>query len=120
MLSTTAHLPIVCTIPLFRPDMLELPCRVQEVVGVGLGADLARVWLLYEVLVTLLLGERNGVLLAVEVDVGPLHEVARGLPTHQRVLPSVTLGEDVPVHAPVLSAEVAGLSRRLGLLVDAT
>jgi hypothetical protein len=30
-----------------------------------------------------------------------VHEVGRRLPAHERVLPSVALGEDVPVHQPV-------------------
>lgn len=66
-----------CLSRLFRPDVLELPGGVQEVVGVGLGGKLARVWLLNKVFITLLLSKVNGVLLAFEVDVGSLHEVTR-------------------------------------------
>lgn len=104
---------------LFRPDVLELSGGVQEVVGIRLGSKLARVGLLDKVLVALLLGEVNGILLALEVDVGALHEITRRLPSHQRVFPSVALGEDVPVHAPALATPLAGLSSGLGLLVDA-
>ena len=103
---------------LFRPDMLELLWCVKEVVGVGLGGDFSRVGLLNEVLVTLLLGKVNGVLLVLEVDVGALHEIGRRLPAHQRVLPSVALGEDIPVHSPALAPPGSGLSCGLGLLVN--
>lgn len=65
------------TLHLFRPDVLELLGRVEEVVGVSLGADLPRLGLLNKVLVALLLSKVNGVVLALEVDVGALHEVTR-------------------------------------------
>jgi len=103
---------------LFRPDMLQLLGGVKEVVRVGFGRELARVGLLNEVLVALLLGEVDGVLLGLEVDVSPLHEVGGRLPSHQRVLPSVTLRKNVPVHSPALPPEVAGLRRRLRFFVD--
>lgn len=104
---------------LFGPDMLELLWCVKEVVGVDLGGKLSGVGLLDEVLVALLLGKVNGVVLAVEVHVSALHEIARRLPAHQRVLPSVALGENIPVHSPAGAPPVAGLSCGLGLLVDA-
>lgn len=99
--------------------MLELPRRVQEVVRVRLGRDLTALWLLDEVLVALLLGKVDGVLLGVEVQVRALHVVARRLPAHEGVFPAVALVEDVPVHAPVRAAPVAGLGGGLGLFVDA-
>jgi hypothetical protein len=108
-----------CLSRLFRPDMLELSGRVQEVVGVGLGSKLARVGLLNEVFITLLLSKVNGVLLAFEVDVSSLHEITRRLPAYQRVLPSVSLGENVPIHSPAATAPVTRLRSGLGLLVDA-
>lgn len=104
---------------LLSPDMLEFAGRVQEVVGVGLGRELAGVGLLHKVLVPLLLGEGDGVLLALEVDVRALHEVARRLPPDQRVLPPVALAQHVPVHAPACADLRAGLGGRLGRFVDA-
>jgi hypothetical protein len=47
-----------------------------------------------------------------------LHEIARRLPADQRVLPSVSLGENVPVHSPAATAPVTRLRSGLGLLVD--
>jgi hypothetical protein len=51
--------------------------------------------------------------------VGALHKITRRLPSDQRVLPSMSLRKDVPVHSPASAAPVAGLSRGLGLLVNA-
>lgn len=100
-------------------DVLELPRRIEEIVGVRLGSELARVGLLDKVLVALLLSKVDGILLALEVDVRSLHVVARRLPSHQRVLPSVALGENVPVHPPALAAPVTRLRGGLRLPVDA-
>lgn len=108
-----------CPSHLFRPDVLKLPGRVQEVVGISLRCKLARVGLLNKVLVTLLLSKVNSILLAREVDVGALHKITRRLPTDQRVLPSMSLGKNIPIHSPASTAPVAGLSRRLSFLVDA-
>lgn len=104
---------------LLRADLLELASRVEEVISIGLGAEAASVGLLDEVFVALLLGKLNGILLGVEVHVGALHVVSRRLPAHQRVLPTVALGEDIPVHAPVVALPVAGLRGGFRLLVDA-
>jgi hypothetical protein len=51
--------------------------------------------------------------------VGSLHEITRRLPADQRVLPSVSLGENVPIHSPASTAPVTGLRSGLGFLVDA-
>lgn len=71
--------------------MLELLGLVVEVVGVGLGNKSALVGLLNEIFVSLLLREHDGVLLRLELQVGALHAIGRRLPSHQRVLPAVTL-----------------------------
>ena len=110
---------LCCFFGLFRADVLQLVGGVEEIVGICLGGELARLRLLNEVLVALLLGECDGVLLGLEVHVGALHHVARRLPAHQRVLPAVALGQHVPVHAPVVRAPVAGLRGGLGGLEDA-
>jgi hypothetical protein len=39
-----------------------------------------------------------------------LHEIRRTLPAHERVLPSVALGQNIPIHAPLVADPVAGLS----------
>ena len=114
-----AQLVPVVPFPLLGPDVLELPRRIQKVVGVGLGGEGAHVGLLHKVLVALLLGEGDGVLLGLEVHVRALHRVARGLPAHQRVLPPVALAQHVPVHAPARADLVAGLGGGFGGFVDA-
>lgn len=100
------------------PDELELARGVEEVVGVGLGGEGALVGLLDEVLVPLLLGEGDGVLLGLELQLRPLHGVPRRLPPHQRVLPPVALAQHVPVHPPVVRPPRPRLRRGLGGLVD--
>ena len=80
---------------------------------------MANVGLLDIVLIALLLGEGDGILLALEVQVGALHGIGRRLPAHQLVLPPVALALDVPVHAPDAALVVARLGCRLGGLEDA-
>lgn len=98
--------------------MLQLLRGPQEVVRISLGRDLSRIRLLDEVLVALLLGKSNGILLGLEVNVRPLHEIARRLPSHQRVLPAVALSENIPVHPPPGSDLVAALGGRFRRLVN--
>lgn len=106
------------SLTLLGADVLELPGGVEEVVGVGLGGEGALGGLLDEVLVALLLGEGDGVLLALELQLRPLHEVPRRLPPHQRVLPPVALAQHVPVHPPVVRPPGPGLRCRFAWLVD--
>ena len=94
-------------IHLLGQDVLQLLGVVQEVVGVCLGRDPPRLGLLDEVFVALLLGEGHSILLALEEYARALHGVARRLPAHERVLPPVTLGEDIPVHAPLVALPIA-------------
>ena len=91
---------------------------MQEVIRIRLGHDAPLVRFLHKVLVPLLVRKVDGRLFAREVEMRALHEVGRGLPAHQRVLPSVALGEDIPVQAPVVAVPVAGLGRGLGGAVD--
>jgi hypothetical protein len=77
---------------------LQLSWLVCEEVGVRLRDKLALIRLLHKVLVALLVGEVDGILLGLELDPVAVHEVSRRLPAHQRILPSVALGEHVPVH----------------------
>lgn len=76
---------------LFGVDELELLRLVEVVVRVRLGLELPLLRFLYKVLVSLLLGEPDGILLALEVQVGALHAIGGRLPAHQRVLPPVAL-----------------------------
>lgn len=95
---------------LLRPHLLELLWAMHKLGGVCLRRDASLVRLLHEVLVALLVGEADRVFLRLEVQVRALHVVGRGLPAHQRVLPAVALGENVPVHAPAVRVPVARLS----------
>lgn len=97
--------------------MLELAGAVEEVVGVSLGGELPGVRLLHEELVALLLSKVNGILLGLEAEMCALHVVTRRLPSHQRVLPAVALGKNIPVHAPIVAPPGSRLRGGLGLLV---
>jgi hypothetical protein len=77
---------------------LELLGAVSEQVGIGLGDGLPLVGLLDKVLVALLISELDSVLLGFKLYPVAVHEVGRRLPAHERVLPSVALGQNVPVH----------------------
>lgn len=105
-------------LPLLRPHLLQLLRTVDELVGIRLWDDSPRIRLLHKILISLLVGEIDGVFLGLEVKVCALHEVGAGLPTHQRVLPAVALGERIPVHTPVAAVPVAGLCGGFGGLVD--
>jgi len=96
-------------------DLLGL---VHEVVGVCLGNELALIGLLDKVFVSLFLRKQNGVLLGLEVDESALHDIARGLPAHERVFPSVTLSENIPIHSPLMAVPCTGLGRGLRGFVD--
>jgi hypothetical protein len=85
---------------LLRPNMLQLLWLMQEVVGICLWQNPPLIWLLNIVLISLLVGESNGILLCLESDAFSLHSVCRGLPAHERILPSMALGEWVPVDLP--------------------
>lgn len=74
---------------------------MSKQVGIGLGGGLPLVGLLDKVLVALLVSKLDGILLGLELYPVAVHEVGRRLPAHERVLPSVALGKDVPVHQPV-------------------
>jgi hypothetical protein len=62
---------------LLGTDVLQSLGAVQEVVGVSLGDDFALVGLLDKVFVALLVGEVDGIVLGLEVEVGALHVVGR-------------------------------------------
>lgn len=99
--------------------MLQLLIRPQEIVGIQFGRYLPLVRLLHEEFIPLLLCKPDGLLPRLEVDMCALHEVGRRLPAHQWILPTMSLCEYVPVHAPLVRVPVAGLCRCLGRSVDA-
>lgn len=99
-------------------DVLELPRLVKEVVGISLGHKPALIRLLHKVFVALLLSKGNGILLALELEVGALHSIGGRLPAHEGVLPPVTLLQNVPIHPPVVSVPGARLGSRLCGAVD--
>ena len=98
--------------------MFDLLGLVHEVVGVCLGNEFAFIGLLNKVFVSLLLRKQDGVLLRLEVNVSALHEITRGLPAHERVLPSVTFSENIPIHSPMMTVPSTRLGRGLRGLVD--
>jgi len=112
-------LPRPCCHPLLRPHLLQLAGAVSELRSVRLEHALSLVGLLHEVLVALLVGKVDRVLLSVEVQAGALHIVCAGLPAHERVLPSVTLGQHIPIDAPLVTVPVTRLGSGLCGAVDA-
>lgn len=87
---------------LLCPHNLELLRYMGKVVGIGLGNKLPLVRLLHKVFIALLVRKGDGILLGLELDPVTVHEVGRRLPSHKRVLPSMSLGKGVPVHEPVV------------------
>ncbi len=92
---------------------------MHKIIGVRLGDDPSLIRLLHEILIPLLLGEQDGILLRLEIEMGALEEIGRGLPAHERVFPPVALLQDIPVHAPVMAVPVAGLRGGFCGAVDA-
>jgi len=103
---------------LFRSNSLELLWGVYKVIGISLWGECSRIRLLDEVFISLLLGERNGVLFGLEIYVCALHEVGGGLPSHQGILPPMPFWENIPVHPPAATPPRAGLGGWLGFLED--
>lgn len=91
---------------------------MHKVVGICLGNEFALIGLLDKVFVALLLRKQNGVLLGLEVDVSALHDIAGGLPAHERIFPSVALSENIPIHSPMMTVPSARLGRGLRGFVD--
>lgn len=64
---------------LFCFDVFEFFCRIEEVVGICFGLNFVWVGFLDEVFVILFFCKGDSVFFVVEVDVGVLYEVVRGL-----------------------------------------
>jgi len=75
---------------------------MNKVVRIRFGNKLPLVGLLHKVLISLLVSEVNGIFFRLELYPVALHVIARRLPSHERVLPSVALGQRIPVHQPVM------------------
>lgn len=104
---------------LLRPHLLHFPGYMHELVRICLRYNTSLIWLLHKILIPLLVCKQDGVFLVLEVEMCALHKVCAGLPTHERILPAMSLGQWIPVHAPVMMVPVAGLSGWFGRTVDA-
>lgn len=62
-------------LPSLRSNMLQLLIAPKKIVGVCFRHNLSFVWFLHEILITLLLGEADGIFLTLEIDVCALHEI---------------------------------------------
>lgn len=105
---------------LFRPSLLQLAWAVNKLSSICLWYPSSLIRLLYIVLVTLLIREQDCGFLAVEPHVGALHNITRRLPAHQRILPTMSLLQNVPVHAPSVAVPCAGLCGSLCWFEDAS
>jgi hypothetical protein len=90
-------------------DVLQFLIGPQEIVRVSLWNDFATVRFLDKVLVTLLFRKSDRIVLRFKIHMCALHEISRRLPSHQRIFPSMTLWQDIPVHTPVVSMPVSRL-----------
>lgn len=95
--------------PSFRRYLLERLRAMQKIVRIGFGNEPSLVGLLHKVFVSLLLSKVNGVIPRCKVQVCSLQIVGRGLPSHQRILPSMSLLQYVPIHPPVMTMPVSRL-----------
>jgi hypothetical protein len=97
------------SVPLLRPDNLQLAGNMYKVVGISLRREAALIRLLNKVLVALFVRKGNSIFLALELYALAVHEVGGGLPAHEGILPPTTLCERVPIHEPAEAMPVAGL-----------
>ena len=101
--------PFTCPKSSFRWYFLELLRAMHEVVRIRLRNYSSLVRLLDKVLVSLLLSKVYGIVSRCKIQVRSLQVVRRRLPSHQRILPSVSLLQYVPIHAPVMTMPVSRL-----------
>ena len=81
------------------PKLLRL---VNEVVGVGLWHNPPLIWLLHKVLIPLFLCKLYCLLLRSEIEMGTLHRISGRLPPHQRIFPSMTFLQYIPIQSPMM------------------
>ncbi len=86
---------------------LQLLRTMRKIIRIRLRHEFPFVMFLYEILITLLLGETNCVLFGFETEMRGMHRVACGLPSHQEILPSVSFAHHIPVHTPFVTVVVA-------------
>ena len=82
---------------------------MQKIIRIGFGNKPSLVGLLYKIFVPLLLSKVNGIFSGCKIQVCSLQVVCRWLPSHQRVFPSVSLLQYVPVHTPVVPMPISWL-----------
>ena len=87
---------------------------MHEVVRIRFRNNPSLVRLLHKILVSLLLSKVYGIVPRCKVQVRALQVVRGRLPSHQRILPSVSLLQYVPVHAPVMTVPISRLRGCLG------
>jgi hypothetical protein len=85
---------------LLRPHRLQLLRTVHKLRRIRLRDKPPLIRLLNVILIPLLIRKQNSVFFRLERQLRALHTVARRLPAHQGVLPSVALLKNVPVHPP--------------------
>ena len=101
--SVPLHLCIkLVSLNLLGPNMLQLFGTVYKLVRIRLGNDPPFVRFLHVVFIALLVRKIDSVFSALEVEMSALHRVSRRLPAHKWIFPSMSLAENVPIHAPVM------------------
>ncbi|WPK27106.1 hypothetical protein PUMCH_004479 [Australozyma saopauloensis] len=100
---------------LLGSDVLQLTLGVHEVVGILLPSEVSNLGLLNIETPALALGKTNSRILGVKLHDGALQSVCTTLVSHQVVLPTVALAQNVPVQLPEGGVVGTGLGGRLGL-----
>ena len=91
---------------------------MHEVVRIRFRNHSSLVRLLHKIFVSLFLSKVNGIVSRYKVQVRSLQVVRRRLPSHQRILPPVSLLQYVPIHAPVMTMPISRLRGCLSRPVD--
>lgn len=97
----------------FCLDVPELPWFMDEIVGIGLGDSFSLIRLLDKIFIPLLLRESYSILFCHEIEMRALQRVPGSLPPHQRMFPSMTLLQNVPIHSPMMGMPRSRLRRCL-------
>lgn len=102
---------------LLGPYKLKLLRAIYKLISIRLRYDPSLIGLLHEVLISLLVCKPDRILFRFETYPLALHKVAGGLPAYQRILPSMSFGQWIPVHEPLHAVPVTRLRRSLRWLV---
>lgn len=103
---------------LLRPNMPQRLRAMHKIIRISLRHHLPLIRLLHKVLIPLFLRKHDRSLSTLEIQMRALHHIARRLPAHQRVFPSVAFAQDVPVKTPVVAVPVSGLGCGFGGAID--